>query len=227
MFYLNSKASKARLREAEHARNNRAEIVRALGAGQVTRRDLIKMGILSAGGALLPLQGLSPFAKSAYAAIPTGTVASPYPRAGVDKPFMQPLLRCHSLTRYQLESTGGHDAELMWPTASGETANAMRRANTHMINHRVSCANADNTASQWYYGTTGPQEGRPPGEAFAHQRWDELVNGYKGTVGADGRVSHPFKPVGTIMSLGQIRPNLSYNLYNNWHGQDPSKVWTF
>jgi FtsP/CotA-like multicopper oxidase with cupredoxin domain len=230
MFFLSHKAARARLREAEHARRNRLEIVKALSDGQITRRDLLKMGIMSAGGLLLPIQGLSPFAKSAYASggsnIPTGVPTSPCPHP-TDKPYTQPLLRCHSLTRYELESTGGHDAMLTWPGASGEDAPAMRRANTTAINHKVRLATADNAGNAWVTGTTGPMEGRPPGEAFAHQRWDELVNGYKGSAGADGRVSHPFKPVGTVMSLGQIAPNLSYNLYNNWTAQDPSKVWTF
>ena len=70
-------------------------------------------------------------------------------------------------------------------------------------------------------------EGRPPGEAYAHQRWDELVNGYRGFAGADGQVSHPHQPVGFVMSIGQVTPGVSYNLANNWPAQDPSKVWTF
>src|SRR5207302_8628208 len=46
-IYLPSNASAARLREAEHARRNRAEIVRELSWGRVTRRDLIKMGLFT------------------------------------------------------------------------------------------------------------------------------------------------------------------------------------
>jgi hypothetical protein len=41
-FFLPRSASKARLREAENARKNRAEIVKAFSQGQVSRRDLIK-----------------------------------------------------------------------------------------------------------------------------------------------------------------------------------------
>ncbi len=40
MYYLSSKASRIRQREAQNARNNRAEIVKALSIGQITRRDL-------------------------------------------------------------------------------------------------------------------------------------------------------------------------------------------
>src|SRR4051812_26859804 len=39
-MYISPKASMARQREAQKARDNRAEIVKALGQGQITRRDL-------------------------------------------------------------------------------------------------------------------------------------------------------------------------------------------
>jgi FtsP/CotA-like multicopper oxidase with cupredoxin domain len=222
MFYLTRKASKARLREAENARRNRAEIVQALSTGQISRRDLIKWGMFTAGGLLVAKSGLSPFVKSAFADGATGTLASPYPLP-TDKAFMQPLLRLHNVTRHPLTSTGGSDARLIWPDALGE-APAMRRANTNIIRHKCYLADATNTGAYEMYGTTGPQEGRPHGEAFAHQRWNDLVNG---APGPDGEVSHPLPPVGVVMSVGQVAPNLSYNLYNNWHAQEPSAVWTF
>src|SRR5204863_7279203 len=43
-IYLPVSASRARLREAEHARKNRVEIVRQLSWGRVTRRERLKMG---------------------------------------------------------------------------------------------------------------------------------------------------------------------------------------
>ncbi|HEX6364040.1 MAG TPA: multicopper oxidase domain-containing protein [Albitalea sp.] len=227
-FFLSSK-DRARLREAEQARRNREEIVRALSTGQVSRRQLMKMGIFGAGGALAAIQGLSPFARSAYgASIPTGAPLSPYPRRDatgriVDRPFVQPLLRMHNLTRHPLASTGGSDAHLVWPAALGEP-NAMRRANTQRIRHTVALANAANDGNVWVSGTTGPQEGRAPGEAFAHQRWNELVNG---APGYDGQASNPLPPVGVQLSIGQIVPGLSYNLANGWQAQAPSSVWTF
>ena len=221
-FFQTRKTSRARQREAQNAANNREEIVKAISIGQVSRRDLIKAGIFTAGGLLLPIHGLSPFVKSAFGAVPTGAPRSPYP-IPTDKPFMQPLFRCELLQPTKLVSTGGSDASLRWPDAMGE-APAMRRANANIIKHKVSCANATNTGNEWYTGTTGPQEGRAPGEAFAHQRWNELVNGASGH---DGEVSHPLPPVGYVMSVGQIKPGISYNLYNNWHAQNPSSVWTF
>ena len=70
LFFLSAK-EKARLREAEHARQNRAEIIQAWSQGQVTRRDLVKWGLITAGGLWAPIHGLSPFAKSAFGEIPT------------------------------------------------------------------------------------------------------------------------------------------------------------
>jgi FtsP/CotA-like multicopper oxidase with cupredoxin domain len=228
-MYLKRTASKARLRDAENARQNRAEIVKALSQGQVTRRDLIKMGLFTTAGLLAPIGGLNPFVPSAHAdggsSIPTGAPPSPCPHP-TDKPFYQPLLRLHNLTPHALTSTGGSDAQLIWPATLSEP-NAMRRANTTRINHSCHLATSDNTGNVWVKGTWGPQEGRAPGEAFAHQRWNELVNGYQGATGLDGEISHPLPPVGFVMSLGQIAPRLSYNLANNWEAQDPSKVWTF
>ena len=65
-MYLPRNASKARVREAENARRNRAEIVKALSHGQVSRRDLIRMGLMSAAGTWVLTNGLSPFAKSFF-----------------------------------------------------------------------------------------------------------------------------------------------------------------
>src|SRR5262245_675724 len=224
-MFISRKEGRARQREAENARRNRAEIVRARSLGQVSRRDLIKMGIFTVGGLLVCKNGLSPFASSAYGAVPTGTPLSPFPRRDaqgriVDRPYTQPLLRLHALQRHPLVSTGGTDAQLLWPTLLAEPS-AFRRSNTTTIHHTVNLANATNTGNISVSGTTGPQEGRPPGEAFAHQRWNELVNG---APGLDGQVSHPLPPVGFVTSIGQISPGTSYNFANNWPAQNPSSV---
>jgi hypothetical protein len=50
MRYLPKDASRGRLREAQRARDNRAEIVKALSHGQITRRDLYKWGHLRGDG---------------------------------------------------------------------------------------------------------------------------------------------------------------------------------
>src|SRR5215831_6143626 len=96
-FFLSPKASRARIREAENARKNRAEIIKAWSQGQITRREIVKWGLITAGGLWAPIHGLSPFAKSAYAdAIPTG--APPSPLFGA-QPFTQPMPRFDVLPR--------------------------------------------------------------------------------------------------------------------------------
>src|ERR1700742_4940195 len=89
-MYISPKASAARQREAQNARDNRAEVIKALGMGQITRRDLYKWGVFTATGALALKNGFSPFAQSAFASIPTGTPRSPL--FGAAK-FSQPLPR--------------------------------------------------------------------------------------------------------------------------------------
>src|ERR1700748_451669 len=92
MRYLSRNADRARLREAQKARDNRAEIVKALSIGQISRRDLYKWGLLTFGGLALK-NGLSPFASSAFAdGVPTGTPPSPLFNA---QKFTQPMPRLH------------------------------------------------------------------------------------------------------------------------------------
>src|SRR5256884_777241 len=84
-IYLPWNASKARIRDAEHARKNRAEIVRELSWGRVSRRDLIRMGLFTGAGMLARIGGLNPFVSSASAQ----SVAMPRsPLFGVN-PFTQ------------------------------------------------------------------------------------------------------------------------------------------
>ena len=103
-MYLPWNASRRRLREAEIARRNRQEIVRAWSAGEISRRDLVKLGLMTAGGALLLKNGLSPFAQSAYGAVPTGTPPSPIP-PGLE--FTQPMPRLHEMQRKPLAQLTG------------------------------------------------------------------------------------------------------------------------
>ena len=98
-MYLPWNTSRNRLREAEAARRNRQEIVRAWSTGQISRRDLVKLGLVAAGGALVGRNGLSPFAPSAYAAVPTGTPPSPIP-PGIE--FTQPMPRLYDFQRKPL-----------------------------------------------------------------------------------------------------------------------------
>src|SRR5229473_2096252 len=95
-IFLSRKTSRMRLREAENARRNRLEIVKALADGQITRRDLLKWGLFTGAGVLAWKHGLNPFVNSAYASIPTGFPSSPL--FGVQA-FTQPMPRFDVLSR--------------------------------------------------------------------------------------------------------------------------------
>jgi manganese oxidase len=143
MFFLTDKASRQRIREAEAARRNRQEVIRALCSGQVSRRELFKWGIFTAGGGVLAKNGFSPFVKSAFATVPTGLPPSPLFGA---VPFRQPMPRFDVL-------------QPKLPTQLSPAPQAM--------------SNQTQRALHWALGTgTGPVEGRPPGAAWAHQGWD-------------------------------------------------------
>ena len=146
-FFLPRNASKARLREAENARKNRAEIVRAFSQGKVSRRDLIKWGLITTAGTLAPISGLSPFAQSVYADsnIPTG--APPSPLFGA-LPFTQPMPRFDVLPRDPVSAL-----------------NPAPQAESNQTQQPVPASLG---------GGMGPIEGRPPGPAWAHQQFDLL-----------------------------------------------------
>src|SRR5262249_39914291 len=148
-IYLPRNASKARLRDAERARRNRAEIVRELSWGRVSRRDLFKWGLFTAAGALAPKGGLSPFVSmSGQLFSPTGAPPGPRPAALlVSPPFSPPVPRCAVLPRRPI---GCADP---FPTAM---ANQTQRPVDPLLG-----------------GGTGPIEGRPPGDVWAHQRFSE------------------------------------------------------
>src|SRR5262245_58266622 len=89
-MYISNKTSRIRQREAQRARDNRAEIVKARALGQISRRDLIRWGIFTSSGLLVCKNGLSPFARSAFADVPTGAPRSPLYGA---RKFNQALVR--------------------------------------------------------------------------------------------------------------------------------------
>src|ERR1700733_9113740 len=197
-MYISPKASAARQREAQLARDNRAEIVKALSLGQINRRDLFRWGIFTATGALALKNGLSPFARSAFAAVPTGTPRSnlygaqkytySLPRLALQSPI--PLTR-DAATR-----------NAVFPASYGELP-AKR-----LSYHTDYSANPSDTRYKNTVSGRGPIEGRPPGEIFAHQRWDEF-----------------FPKVGYVISLGQIAPNSKF--HPSMPAQLPNSVWSY
>src|SRR5262249_58564318 len=92
-----------------------------LSLGQITRRDLYKWGLFTATGMLALKNGLSPLARSAFAAVPTGTPLSPL--FGAQK-FTQRLNRLQlqspqPLTRIPHDANPDN-ATARWPAAAGE-----------------------------------------------------------------------------------------------------------
>jgi manganese oxidase len=207
-MFLTPKSSRIRLREAQRARNNRSEIHRALSLGQITRRDLIKWGIMTSGGILVCKNGLSPLAPSAFADdVPTGTPPSPLFGA---KKFVSRMPRLdlqHPEPVTKLIRGRETDA-VFGGTLAGEP-NARRLSyHTDFSTPPPGTTKADFTNP---ITGRGPIEGRPPGEVFAHQRWDEF-----------------FPKVGYVLSLSQVAPNQSF-FPNN--GSAPflgsNAVWTY
>src|SRR5215472_15861478 len=218
-IFLSKKASLARRREAENARKNRLEILKALSLGQITRRDLYKWGIFTVTGALALKNGLSPFAPSAFAdsSIPTGTPRSPL--FGAQK-FTQRLNRL-ALQRPQPLTRITHDANpnndtAQWPAAAGEVlpvSGAPKDAKRLSYHDDFS----NNPGNRDFINPTtgvGPIEGRAPTDPatglafFAHQRWPEF-----------------FPKVGYVMSWTQVAPNSKF--HPNFPAQAPNSVWTY
>jgi hypothetical protein len=171
MRYLSEKASRIRLREAQRARENRAEIIKARSHGEITRRDLYRWGIFGVTGALALKNGLSPFARSAFADsnVPTGTPPSPLFGA---KKFTQPLPRLAVQTpipiiRTPVDSNPNNDVAV-WSGLPKEPPGKRLSYHTDFT--------ANPTDPQFINRLTGrgPIEGRAPGEIFAHQRWSEF-----------------------------------------------------
>lgn len=199
-MYLRKHESKARLREAENARRNRSEIVKALSTGQVTRRELIKWGIFTSAGTLALTNGLSPYARSqVLPSIPTG--APPSPLFGVN-PFTQPMPRLRDEQPLPLTPVvNGSEVELAFPLGSGQpNAKRMSWHTDYSASGGASHVNPDTGR--------GPMEGRPPGEFFAHQRWMEYL---------------PQKAF--VMSQGPIQGG--YAFHYDLAPQDPNAVWCF
>jgi FtsP/CotA-like multicopper oxidase with cupredoxin domain len=198
-MYLPFRSSQARLREAENARNNRLEIVKALSLGQITKRDLFKWGIFTGAGYLANKNGLSPFARSAFAAVPTGTPRSPL--FGAQK-FTQPLPRQIVQPRAKMNKSNKGDAQ--WTDYS--TLERPAKCNSYGEDFMGSeGANYLNPVTR-----RGPCEGRPPGEYFAHQRWNE---------------SDLYPKVGYCLSIGQVKPESRFHPL--MAAQNANSAWCF
>ena len=206
-MYLPGKASKARLREAENARRNRAEVLKALADGRVSRRDLIRWGLFTAGGALALKNGFSPFARSAYAdGIPTG--APPSPLFNVTE-FSQAMPRFDVLPRFP-------EPGFLNPAPTALANTTQQPLNAALPGVRP--------------GDTGPIEGRPPGAIWAHQDFATLPPKVAVEVSQEGAKTNttynPGVPSAFNSGINPATP-IPVRFHPGLPTQDPLKVWTF
>src|SRR5499427_4806648 len=207
-MYLPQNASGARVREAENARRNRVEILREWSQGRLSRRELMKLGLFTAAGTMVLKNGLSPFARSAYAdgsSIPTGLPRSPL--FGIQA-FTQPMPRFDVLPRIPV------GALIPAPTAQ---ANTMQQ----LLNPALEGVRP---------GDTGPIEGRPPGPIWAHQEFARFAPAIAIQATQEGaKVNTVYNPgVASAFNSGidptaQLRPTFHPSLPD----QGPLALWTF
>ena len=202
-FFLSPKASKARLREAEQARENRWEIIKAHSQGQVSRRDLIKMGLFTSAGLMIPISGLSPFGRSAFANsnIPTGLPPSPLFNAAA---FSQPMPRFDLFPRIPVA------ALTPAPTAQANTT--------------------QQPVDPALGGGTGPIEGRPPGPIWAHQQFGLLPPAIAIDASVEGaKVNTTYNPGVPSLQNSGINPAtpIPPRFHPNLPDQNVDKFWTY
>jgi len=215
-IYLPKDASKAQVRAAENARKNRAEILKAYSQGKVSRRDLIKWGLITSAGAIAPIGGLSPFVPSVHASggsggsgnvgngIPTG--APPSPLFGVQA-FSTPMPRFDLIPR-GTNPLGGD----LTPTPQA-AANQTQQAVDPLLG-----------------GGTGPIEGRPPGDIWAHQQFTKFPPRVSVEMSqAQAQANVVYNPGVASQFNSGIDPTASIPLkfHPQFPTQDPNSVWTF
>jgi manganese oxidase len=216
-FFLSEKSSKARIKEAENARKNRAEILKAFSQGKVTRRELVKWGLITAGGALAPIHGLNPFVSSANASggvccggggIPTGAPASPL--FGV-QPFSTPMPRFDVIPR-GTNPLGGD----LTPTPQAQANQTQQLLDPALVGGQT--------------GLTGPIEGRPPGPIWAHQGFTDHAPQISVEMSqAQAQANTVYNPGVASQFNSGIDPTQSIPLkfHPGFPTQDPNSVWTF
>jgi FtsP/CotA-like multicopper oxidase with cupredoxin domain len=199
-LYLSGNASKARVRHAERARQNRAEIVRELSWGRVSRRDLIKWGLFTSAGLLAPIGGLNPLVSSA-SADDSGIPRSPL--FGVT-PFTQPMPRFDVLPRLPIGSLN-------------PVPTALSNQTQQPLNPLLGKG-------------TGPIEGRPPTAVWAHQRFTEFAPTIAiEATQAPAQTNFVYNPQVDSTLNSNIDPTQPMKLcfHPAMPEQDPSSMWTF
>ena len=205
-MYLPIKVSRIRQREAQRARDNRAEIIKALSTGQITKRDLLKWGIFTTGGLLIAKNGLSPYARSAFADGQTGVPRSPL--FGIQK-FTQALnrLRYHAPTPLTSRIEGA-ESFADFPATFKEPSAKRLSYHTDFSAQQTQGVPILSNPFRNPITNRGPMEGRPPGEMFSHQRWSEF-----------------FPKAGYISSWSSCQAGTSF--HDNLPFQNPNSVWAY
>src|SRR5205085_6823852 len=217
-FWLSEKSDPKRLRDAENARKNRAEITAALSHGQINRRDLVKWGLFTSAGLMLPLGGLSPYVRAqttttssfssgggSCQAMPTGLPPSPLFGQSA---FTQPMPRFDVLAR--------------------EAVSVLTPAPTRLANTTQQPVDPALVGGQT--GLTGPIEGRPPGEEWAHQRFTQFppVVAVRITT-KEVTTNTAYNPLVTSDLNSGINPAspVPPKFHPNFPAQNGNRVWTF
>jgi FtsP/CotA-like multicopper oxidase with cupredoxin domain len=203
-MYLHPRATRLQLRQAENARRNRLDILQAWSHGQISRRDLVKLGLVTAAGMLVLKNGLSPFAASADSSIPTGVPRSPL--MGV-QPFSQPLLRLDLLPRQPISVLN---------PAPTEQANTTQQP----LNPALEGVKPLDT---------GPIEGRPPGPIWAHQGFSQFYPQIAIEIAELGaQVNTTYNPgVASTLNSGITSATVHPTFHPNLPDQGPLAVWTY
>jgi manganese oxidase len=209
VVYLPKNASAARRREAEHARANRAEIVRELSWGRITRRELIKMGLFTSAGLLAPVRGLNPFVKSAFA--DGSTALPPSPLFGC-QPFSQPMPRFDVFPRIPFTTDPAGTSLPLSPAPTAQANQTQQPVDTALG------------------GGFGPIEGRPPGPIWAHQRFKQFPPQIAIEASQEpARANTTYNPAVSSTLNSGIDPGqpIPLKFHPGMPTQNPNSVWTF
>jgi manganese oxidase len=217
-FWLTENSDRRRVRDAENARRNRAEINKALSHGQVSRRDLVKWGLFTSAGIVAPIGGLSPFVRPLHgqtvtpsfgfgggSGIPTGLPSSPL--FGVS-PFTQPMPRFDVFQRNPVASLS--------PAPQAQANQTQQPLDPKLVGGQT--------------GLTGPIEGRPPGAIWGHQRFTQNPP----VIGIDASTSpattnttyNPQVPSSLNSGINPATP-IPLKFHPSMPTQQPNSVWTF
>ncbi|HEV2991927.1 MAG TPA: multicopper oxidase domain-containing protein [Candidatus Angelobacter sp.] len=217
-IWLSPNADPRRLRDAENARRNRAEITKALSHGQVSRRDLIKWGLFTSAGMMAPIGGLNPFVRPMHAQtssgsfgggscsqIPTGL--SPSPTFGV-QPFTQPMPRFDVLPRNPVSS--------LTPAPQAQANQTQQPVDPRLVGGQT--------------GLTGPIEGRPPGANWAHQGFAQFPPQVAVEITTKEVTTNTAYNPGVTSDLNSgINPStpIPPKFHPSFPAQNGNRVWTF